>query len=72
MLDYLVALRVGDFASARAIAGDLRTLYESTTIRPAGKLTLKIRAGLWLLTYPTVARLFLSMGGFPKVRSHLS
>jgi glycosyltransferase involved in cell wall biosynthesis len=71
MLDYVVALRVGDFASARSIAGDLRTLFESTTIQPAGNLTLKKRTGLWLMTHPRVVRWFLSIGGFPAVRSYL-
>jgi glycosyltransferase involved in cell wall biosynthesis len=59
MLDYTIALKMGEFALARTIARDLRTLFELTTIRSGGTLTLKTRVGLWLLAKPRAARLVL-------------
>lgn len=59
MLDYAVALNMGELTLARTIAHDLRTLFELTTIRSGGTLTLKARVGLWLLARPSVARFVL-------------
>jgi len=59
MLDYSIALKMGEFELARTIARDLKTLFELTTIRSGGTLTLKVRIGLWLLAKPRAARLVL-------------
>ena len=59
MMDYSTALAVRDYATARAIAHDLRTLLKSTTGRARARLGLKSRAGLWLLDHPKLARNFL-------------
>jgi glycosyltransferase involved in cell wall biosynthesis len=56
MMDYSTALALRDYASARAIARDLRTLLKSTTGRTRLRLSLKSRAGLWLLDHPKLAR----------------
>jgi hypothetical protein len=58
-MDYSTALAVRDYATARAIARDLRTLLKSTTGRARARLGLKSRAGLWLLDHPKLARNFL-------------
>ncbi len=59
MMDYATALAVRDYATARAIARDLRTLLKSTTGRARASLSLKSRTGLWLLDHPQLARIVL-------------
>lgn len=54
--DYAIALNMDDLISARSIARDFRKLFESSTIRPRGRFKLKTKAGLWLMSHPTVAR----------------
>jgi glycosyltransferase involved in cell wall biosynthesis len=60
ILDYLVALNMGELAVARSIARDLQTLLGTPAIRPNGRLSRKARVGLWLLTQTRLARLVLN------------
>jgi glycosyltransferase involved in cell wall biosynthesis len=64
MLDYAIALNTGDLTLAQSIARDLRKLLESDNIRPVGRLTLKTRAGLWLMDQPKVARFLFTRSGW--------
>ena len=56
ILDYAIALDIGDLTLAQSIARGLQKLLESDTIRPGVRLTLKTRAGLWIMDDPKVAR----------------
>ncbi|CAB4557989.1 unannotated protein [freshwater metagenome] len=59
MMDYATALTIRDHDTARAIASDLRALLVSSTGRTSGQLNVRIRAGLWLLSHPGLAKIVL-------------
>ncbi len=62
--DYAIALNMDDPISARSIARDFRKFFESATIRPKGRLKLRTRAGLWLMSHPRVVRCLFTRSGW--------